>query len=161
MRIRALALLTLATAIATAGCSTKHASGGPDFVRFKIPVQEGAALVYVFRYRAEPPDALTTLQVNGVDIVDLKRYEYTWFYAPPGRLALAARWPQVTLQHNPSLNLDVYAGSTYYVELTGVDRVTGLGTSITSTLEPLALDRAEEKLDRCKYRKPRTAKPGS
>jgi hypothetical protein len=160
MRIRAWALLALAATLPAAGCSTKHAAGGPDFVRFRVPVEEGAALVYVFRYRSEPPDAPATVLAGAADVAELKQFEYTWFYAPPGRLALGARWPQLTKQQTATVNLDVEAGGTYYVELTGVKRTTASAEIIASNLEPLPLDRAEKKLEYCKYQKPRTATPG-
>lgn len=160
MRIRAWALLALAAALPAAGCSTKHAAGGPDFVRFKVPVEEGAALVYVFRYKSEPPDVRAAVLANGVEVVELPEWGYTWFYAPAGRLALDARWPQLTRQQTATLNLTVAGGETYYVELTGVNRTTGFSKIVASNLEPLPLDRAEKKLEYCKYQKPRTATPG-
>lgn len=149
MRIGGIALLTLSLALGAAGCKMTSPLVGPTYLQSRATPKDDAALVYVYRFSAEPKAAAATILVDGKELVALEQRAFTWFYAAPGHHDLGARWAPVTGQHPAHLTLEAEAGRTYFVELTGVHRVTGSAEIISSTLSSRARDAAEPRLERC------------
>jgi hypothetical protein len=159
MRTSRIGALGLCFAVLAAGCATSQA--GQSYAEAKpTEARTDAALVYVMRFRAEPHAATATVLVDGTEVTDLPDAGFTWFYLPPGRHEIHARWGPVTGQHPASIALDLEAGQTYHLELTGVSQTTGHGTTVASWLEQRSAFAIEPKLSSCNYQKPRSTWPG-
>lgn len=159
MTTRAIAPLTLALALAAAGCGTAASQLGPAYAKARATPKEDAALLYVYRYDAEPTDAPATLLLDGRELVDLQQRGFTWLYTAPGAHRLAVRWPQGSGQHPAEIGLDLGKGVPSFVELTGVHQTTGHGVMIASSLEQQPRDKAERRLGACGFQRPAAAAP--
>ena len=111
-----------------AGCAT---TDGPSYQEAKpSTVAPGKALVYVFRKHAEPTMWSTSILVDDRELASLSQGGFTWAYVTPGQHAVRGVWPTGSGQRDSVINLDVQAGGTYFLELTGIARMTGVGPTV-------------------------------
>ncbi len=162
MRITGIGALGLAVAAFASGCAA-HAPPpvGPSYAQARASeARADAALVYVVRLRAEPPGRDATILVDDTEVAELSQRGFTWFHVQPGRHVVRARWA-IPLDQVPSeIPLDLEAGKTYYLELTGVSRETGHGIARGSWLKSISSFDAETRLMQCGFQKPK-ASPAS
>lgn len=156
MRTHSIAAVALTSALLAAGCSgflsKRNPPAGPSFERAKAPgPRADAALLYVFRHRAEPIHEPATLVLDGSKVAKLSHWGFTWLYARPGTRSLGVRWDQLTGQLPADLTLKLEAGQAYYVELTSVDRTTANGRTRRSDLTLWPLFDVRQKLEACGY----------
>ena len=120
----------------------------------------GYATLYVFRDYAEPTALGSSIHIDGKHVVTLNQRGYTWVYLKPGNRNLQAVWAPLSGQKDATLLLDVVAGMTYYVDVTGTVKYVGMyglaNYYVTdSRMNGISADAAEPKLEQCcKYQKP-------
>jgi predicted small lipoprotein YifL len=153
MTIRATALLTLSLALAAAGCGRKAPLVGPNYAKAMGEMKDDAALLYVYRFAAEPTDATATILLDGKEVAQLENRAFTWLHAAPGAHRVAVRWPAVSGQHPADVAVELRKSEPNFVELTGVHGTTGHGVMIASTLEQQPRDLAEKRIAKCGYQK--------
>ena len=103
------------------GCAT--VLDGPSYVEAQPKfVKDGKALVYVFRQYAEPTAWGATVHFDDKKVATLHQGGFTWAHLSPGTHSVKAVWPGLSAQRDSHIDLDVKAGNTYYVELTGTSR---------------------------------------
>jgi hypothetical protein len=118
-----LALLVSVTLVST-GC----AAHGAAFAQTTPPVaKQDEAVLYVFRAHAEPTAWGTTVSIDGQELTTLNQGGFTVAVVKPGARKLKSTWPLLASQKDGTLDLEVAAGRTYYVAVTGVSRLTGSG----------------------------------
>jgi hypothetical protein len=155
MRTIGFGILALSLAVLAVACGMKNPAVGPSYAASRpSEPRADAALVYVMRLKAEPVGVPATVLADGREVVALSSWGFTWFYLPPGRHVLEARWPQVSGQLPARLSLEVVAGQAYHVELLGVSRPTGHGQILGSSFELRTPFVATPRLDLCGYQKP-------
>lgn len=159
MRTRATALLTLSLALATAGCGHAAPLVGPNYPKAKGELKDDAALLYVYRFAAEPTDATAAVLLDGQEVAELENRAFTWLHAAPGAHRVAVRWPVASGQHPADVAVELRKGEPNFVELNAVHRTTGHGLVIASTLEQQPRDVAEKRIVKCGYQKPLAAAP--
>ena len=116
------ALLTFA--IFLGGCAT--VAEGPSFSEARaVTPMTGKATVYVFRKYAEPTAWGSTIHFENQEVATLNQGGFTWAYLTPGPRTVRAVWAGMSGQNDSVITLDVEAGSTYYIELTGTTRFAG------------------------------------
>ena len=106
------------------GCATVE---GPSFQEARpASVAPGKALVYVFRKHAEPTMWSTAIRIGDRELATLSQGGFTWAYVTPGKYTIRGVWPAISSQNDSVIDLDIEAGRTYFVELTGIARMTGV-----------------------------------
>jgi hypothetical protein len=150
-------------ALVGAGCALNAA--GPGFEESKpAGTPADRALVFVYRFHAEPTAMPASVSVDGVEVADLYQSGYTWFYATPGTRRIKASWGLLSGQSPARITIDLQPGQTYYLELVGVSRLTGAtGDSAYgeyvfqagSGLNALYREAAEPMLTACHFQRPR------
>jgi uncharacterized protein DUF2846 len=121
---------TLVMGTALSGCAV--AAHAPTFAAAKAaPPEEGMALVYIFRDRAQPTAWSATVYFDESKVATLKEDGFTWAYLAPGEHRVRAEWPWLSGQDDSSITLNVVPGETYYLELLGIARVTGVTWPVT------------------------------
>jgi len=161
MRKKGFGIPALCLALLAAGCAAREKPVGPSFEDSRpTGKRPDAAVVYVVRYYAEPPNLHATILVNGKEVVDLSQRGFTWFYLPPGRHEIRAEW-LITEQTPAQIGLEVVGGSTYYLDLVGTSRVTGNGIIRGSQFQVLAPYDGEARASRCGFQKPGSSTPAS
>jgi hypothetical protein len=120
--------LLLVSALGLGGCAT---ADGPSFQEAKpATVASGKALVYVFRKHAEPTMWSTSILVDDRELASLSQGGFTWAHVTPGQHAFRGVWPTGSGQRDSVINVDLQAGHTYFLELTGIARMTGVGPTL-------------------------------
>jgi hypothetical protein len=143
----------LALQLALGGCVV--AASAPSFADAVAPApEEGMALVYVFRDRAEPTAWGATIFFDDDKVTTLKEDGFTWAYLAPGEHRIRAEWFWLSSQEDSFITLDVAAGQTYHLELLGVVNVTGMAGNmmymeIGSGMNLLDARTAVERMTRC------------
>lgn len=116
---------SLALYLALGGCVV--AANAPSFAEAAAPApEEGMALVYVFRDRAEPTAWGATIFFDDDRVAMLKEDGFTWAYMAPGTHRIRAEWHWLSGQEDSFITLNVAPGRTYHLELLGVVNVTGM-----------------------------------
>jgi hypothetical protein len=125
--MRANTLSAVLTSIALlSGCAT--VAEGPAFSDARaVTPMAGRATVYVFRKYAEPTAWGATVHFDDQEVATLNQGGFTWAYLTPGKRRVRAVWAGMSGQRDSEIGLDVKAGNTYYVELTGISKMTGSG----------------------------------
>jgi hypothetical protein len=150
----AIRLVSLAMAIlALVGCAT--VAQGPSYSESKaVEAKPGHAVLYVFREYAEPTAWGAKIQIDGKEVSTLNQGGFTWVYTAPGYREIKAVWNPLSGQHDSFVSLNVAEGETYYVELTGISRLSGVSGgsmyfSVGSGLNGVRPDMAEARVRRC------------
>jgi predicted small lipoprotein YifL len=143
-------LLMLSAAVWLGGCAAK----GPTYFEARAQAHaENTATVYVFRKYAEPTAWGATVFYADKEIATLNQGGFTWAYLAPGKQTIRAVWPGLSSQKDSSIELNVAAGKTYYVELLGVARgfasPTMTSFRVGSGLIEVSPSSAEETLAQC------------
>lgn len=119
----------LALLVSVALISTGCAAHGAAFAQTTPPVaRQDEAVLYVFRAYAEPTAWGTTVSIDGQKLTTLNQGGFTVAVVKPGARELKATWSVLASQKDGTLDLEVVAGRTYYVAVTGLSRMTGAGT---------------------------------
>ena len=153
--------------IAALGCCLTLLSGcastayGPAYLESKaMQGKAGYATLYVFREHAEPTLFGAAIQINGKEVTTLNQGGYTWVYAQPGRNKIKAVWAGLSGQQDSYFTLNIEAGETYYVDVTGISRLAGMSNrhmyfDMGSGLNGVNPAVAEARLEKCcKFQKP-------
>ncbi len=115
------------------GCAT--VATGPAFTGLdQVQPKEGLALVYIFREYAEPTAWGSTIHVDSQKIATLNQGGYTWIYAKPGTRVFSGKWAGLSGQRDSEITLDLAANETYFVDLTGISRASGAGSTTYVTM---------------------------
>ncbi len=124
---RHLLVLPILVVGALAGCAT---GGGQPFQADRVvDVPADRALVYVYRQNAQPTMWGATITADGRDVASLSQGNFTQVTVPEGPHRFGARWAALSGQKESSIDLDVKAGRTYFVELVGLSQMTGVSTN--------------------------------
>jgi len=131
------------------GCAT--VSEGPAYSSATAaPDREGYAILYVFREYAEPTLWGATIHIDGEKLATLKQGEFSQVYATPGERVVTGVWPAISAQRESKITLDLLAGKEYFVELTGISRVSGVSTvRVGSGLYGIDPEAAKTRLMHC------------
>lgn len=122
--------------------------------------KEGYATLYILREYAEPTAWGATIHIDGKEVSTLNQGGFTWVYAKPGKRDITAVWPGLSGQKDSKILLELAKGKKYYVDLTGVSRLSGVSGgsmyfSVGSGLNGVHPTMAEQRLEKCcKYQKP-------
>lgn len=120
----ALAIHTCLTLGLMAGCASTPP--GPTYAEAHIPSPPpDKALVYVFRKYAEPTAWDASIKIDSVVGASLSQGTFTVAKLKPGTHAINAVWAGLSGQRDSEITLDVKAGETYFIELTGISQLAG------------------------------------
>ena len=116
------------------GCAT--VAQGPAFSGLEeVKPKEGHAILYIYREYAEPTAWGTTIHIDSQRVATLNQGGYTWIYAKPGTRNLSGKWAGLSGQKDSELSINLSANSTYFVNVTGISRLSGAsGTSMFVTM---------------------------
>lgn len=105
-------------ALALAGCAA--APTGPKFGEMVLPQppQDKAVLV-VYRDYAEPTKLAAKIDVDGAQVFELPQTAFAHAIVPPGKHALALRWPAASGTPGWKDDAEWQPGQTYYYQLRG------------------------------------------
>lgn len=129
MRVAFPLLFTVAPVIlaSLAGCAT-GGSGQKFSVERTVEAPADRALVYVYRKNAQPTMWSATVIADGREVASLSQGDYMIVTVPEGARHFGAHWAALSGQKDSSLDLDVKAGKTYFVELVGLSQMTGVSS---------------------------------
>ncbi|MGC3998544.1 MAG: hypothetical protein QM767_14205 [Anaeromyxobacter sp.] len=110
--------------IILAGCASR--ASGPRLS--SLPALEpapGKTLLYVYRQRAEPVGSVPTVRLDGQALVELRDGGFTRVLVAPGERRLTVQWPSGSGQKDIATTVELVAGQTVFVDVSGTVRVTG------------------------------------
>lgn len=156
-------LLFVSSMLLLTGCAT--VAEGPKYSTSKAQQDiKGYAILYVFREYAEPTAWGATIKIDGKEVSTLNQGGFTWVYVKPGKRSITAAWAVLSGQKDSSIDLEIEADKKYYVDLTGISRVSGVsgGTiyfQMGSGLNNVRPNVADIRLSKCcKLQKPKDLK---
>jgi hypothetical protein len=120
--------------------------------------KQDEAVLYVLRAYAEPKAWGATVSVDGEELTTLNQGGFTVALVKAGTRKLKTTWSLLSSQKDGELVLEVVAGQTYYVAVTGISRVTEKGANwngpyvvftVGSGMHPVNPERGPEMLENC------------
>lgn len=117
-------------ALFISGCAT--VAKGPSYSEVgEMQAKEGFATLFVFREYAEPTAWGAKIHIDSKKVATLNQGGFTRVYVKPGNREIVGKWGATTGQRESKISLNIEANKAYFVELTGLSKLTG--TSATAT----------------------------
>ncbi len=119
-----------------------------------VEIKADQALVVMFREDAQPENWGATIYIDNKEVCTLNQGRYTWVYAKPGKRGIKAVWSGMSGQRDSYISLDMSAGKTYYLDLTGILQSAGatlmhMHYRVGSSLGIVNPEAAEARLTKC------------
>ncbi len=143
----------LGLVVMTTGCAT--VARGPAYSESKaVAIKADEALVFIFRENAQPENWWATIHIDNKEVCALNQGRYTWVYVKPGKKGIKALWSGMSGQRDSYILLDMSAGKTYYLDLTGILQPAGATLMhrhyrVGSSLGVVTPEAAEARLAKC------------
>jgi len=110
------------------GCAAPATA--PSFASAKATEsRENRSVFYIYREYAEPTAWNTTIHIDDKEVVSLPQQSFSWVYLTPGKHKVASKWPFLSGQNDVEFSVEAAPDKTYFYEITGLSRATGVGPS--------------------------------